>query len=73
MHCVAGCAPPQLRKEQTWARVQFSLEHLLQLKLRDLFSVVDGDQTFEASQASLCLLGWPAGVQRAVGSAVEIG
>ena len=30
------CAPPQLRREQTWARVQFFLEHLPQLKLRQI-------------------------------------
>ena len=36
VHCVAGCAPPQLRKEQTWTRVQLSLEHLLWLKLRQI-------------------------------------
>ena len=36
VHCVAGCAPLQLRKEQAWARVQFSLEHLPRLKLRQI-------------------------------------
>ena len=28
----------------------------------DLFSIVERDHTFEASQAGLCLLGWPTGV-----------
>ena len=33
------------------------------LKLRpDLFSIVEGDQAFGASQAGPCLLGWPTGV-----------
>lgn len=28
----------------------------------DLFSIVEGDQTFGASQVGPCLLGWPTGV-----------
>ena len=28
----------------------------------DLFSVVEGGQTFGASQAGPCLIGWPTGV-----------
>ena len=56
VHCVAGCAPPQLRKGTSAVLPGASASIKVEA---DLFSIVEEDQAFGASQVGLCLLAGP--------------